>query len=261
MILFIAALQLFALAVYLFIHFIIKKDKGHKEPIGALFVAMGFGILAVVIVIVLNEFLVPKTLTEYIATGKNAEVSVKLLLTVLTIGVVEEGAKCLPLALFIYKRKYFDELTDGVIYFGITALTFGIIEDIIYALSYGGGTGIFRILFSPYLHAGFTILFGICLAYRKVLNKSWLFVLTGFVAAVWAHALYDFFALMGGVGLIMTLLITLTLNILLFVVFKKAQSGDEARGQSSLGANKFCQFCGKPNSDRTLFCSFCGRRT
>lgn len=255
------ALTLFVLVIFLFIKFIIKKDRGHKEPLGALFIAMGFGFLAVILAFFLEDLFIPQAIEEGLNAGKNIEMGFNLLQASLMIGIVEEGVKAIPLALFIFKRKYFDELTDGVIYFGITALTFGMIENIAYGLSYGIGTGIFRIIFLPYLHAGFTILFGISLAYKKVLNKSWLVVIAGFASAVLVHAIYDYFAFTGGLGMLVVLIITVGLNIMLFVLFKKAQKGDEARGQSSLGANNFCQFCGKPNPKNMLYCSFCGKRT
>ncbi len=255
------ALTLFVLVIFIFIKSIIKKDRGHKEPLGALFTAMGFGFLAVILAFILDDLFVPKAIEEGLNAGKNIEMSFNLLQASLMIAVVEEGVKAIPLALFIFKRKYFDELTDGVIYFGITALTFGMIENIGYGLSYGIGTGIFRIIFLPYLHAGFTILFGISLAYKKVLNKSWLVVVAGFASAVLVHTIYDFFAFAGGLGMLVVLIITVGLNLMLFILFKKAQKGDEARGQSAIGINKFCKQCGKSNPKQLLYCSFCGKLT
>lgn len=254
------SLLLFALAVFLFIYFIVKKDRGRREPIGALFIAMGFGFLALILAGFLNEIFVPKEFSEI---AKNSEIKMswqQLMVSAMTVGVIEETVKCLPLALFIYKKKYFNELTDGIIYFGIAALTFGVIEDISYALMFGVGTGLVRIIFFPYLHVGFTILFGVALAYRKVLNKSWLLVVGGFLSAIIAHGLFDFFTSSGSlVGVLLVLLMTIFFNAMLFVLFKKTQKGDELLGQSAIGANKFCKNCGKPNPKQLLYCSYCGK--
>lgn len=254
------AFLLFALAVYLFIHFIVKRDRGRRESKASLFAAMGFGVLAVIAAGELNGLFVSEKIMEHMG-DPNLHLSFReIAVASLTVGFIEESLKCIPLALFIYKKKYFDELTDGIIYFGIVALTFGIIEDVLYAGQYGGATGIFRIITAPYLHAGFTVLFGLALAYRKVLGRSWWFVLGGYMLAIFAHALYDFFAFSGsGLGLVLLLLVSVTLNVGLFVLFRRAQKNDEGRGQSAIGTNKFCRHCGHPNPKRMLYCARCGK--
>lgn len=253
------AFGLFAVTVYLFVLFILKRDRGHKEPAAAIFTAMGFGLLAVFMAGFIEAVVLPESVSEVIAGGVQLSMP-QLIGYALVIGLVEEAAKILPLALFLYRKRYFDELTDGVIYFGVAALTFGIAEDILYTLEYGGSVGIIRILLSPYVHAGFTILFGVALAQRKVLRKSWWLVVAGFGAAVMAHALYDtlafsvdMFSRFGLIGF------AVVLNALLFVLFRRAQRGDELRGQSTVGINKFCRHCGKPNPQRTLHCAYCGK--
>lgn len=252
-------LPAFALAIYLFIRFIIKRDHGHKEPLGALFGAVGFGLLAVFLASLANNLLVPDRIADGVATGTLHSLPISTLLpAAIGIGIIEESLKCLPLAFFIYKKRYFDELTDGVIYFGIVGLTFGIIEDIEYTISYGPTVGVVRILISPYLHAAFAVLFGICLVQRRVLKRSWLLVAGGLLAAIAAHAAFDFTAFVGGWALWVMLAITFGLNVLLFVIFRKAQKADERRGASATGMNKFCRQCGKPNPERLLYCTFCG---
>ena len=255
------AFSLFAVAVYLFIYFIVKRDKGHREPIGALFIAMGFGFLAVILAGFLNELLVNEDVLNSIGSAESPNLSTLALVQAsLTVAIIEEGLKCIPLALFIYSKKYFDELTDGVIYFGIAALTFGIIEHISYTLMLGAGAGISRVLFMPYLHVGFTILFGLALAYYKVLKKPFWWVIAGFLSAVGAHAVYDFFAFTGSAfATIGVFSITITLNVLVFLLFKKSQKGDEARGQSAIGINKYCRHCGRPNPKMYLYCAYCGK--
>jgi len=258
----IAALIAFAVAVYLFILFIIKRDRGHKEPIEALFAAMGFGILAVFLAMILNGILIPKEVIDAIGTNNSQHIpTTTLLASAIGIGFIEESVKCIPLAFFIYKKRYFDELTDGIIYFGIVGLTFGIIEDILYSIEYGGAVGLFRIIISPYLHASFTILFGMCLIQRKVLKRSWMLVVGGYLAAILAHGFFDFFVFIGGLGLLLMFALTVTLNILLFVFFRRSQLLDERRGESAIGINKFCRHCGKPNPERLLYCSFCGKHS
>ncbi len=256
------ALIAFAVVVYLFILFIIKRDRGHKEPPSALWAAFGFGILSIILALIFNGIFIPEDIVE---TSENAEVAYSvgaLFFYSICIGVIEESAKALPLALFLYKKRYFDELTDGIIYFGIAALTFGIIEDIFYTLQYGGGTGIMRIAISPYLHVGFTILFGLSLIYKKYFNKSWWIPVAGILAAIIAHALYNFFLFTQNIfAVLAALAITVSLNIAVFVLFRKVQKLDEGNGKSATGINKFCRSCGRPNPKRFLYCPYCGRHT
>ncbi|MFO0920128.1 MAG: PrsW family glutamic-type intramembrane protease [Candidatus Saccharimonadales bacterium] len=262
--LYIIAFLLFAIAVYLFILFIVKKDHGNKEPIGALFMAMGFGFLAVVIAGITNEIFLPQALIDSVsntnATYQSTISTATLLKASLFIGFNEELLKALPLAVFIYRKNYFNEFTDGVIYFGLSALTFGIIEDVVYSLSSGGGVGITRILFSPYLHVGFTVFFGLSLAYKKVLKKPWWLPVIGMLCAILLHAIYDFVLFSHSpLGALIAFLLTIGLNVMVFVFFRKAQRDDEVRGQSTVGINKYCRHCGKPNPEQLLYCSFCGK--
>lgn len=259
----IVALLAFAITVYLFILFIVKADRGSKEPIGALFGAMGFGILAVIAAGTLNEMFVPREVMEQLGSEDAGNVSnATLLKAALIVGVIEESVKAIPLAVFIYKKRYFNELTDGIIYFGIVGLTFGIIEDFSYSLMYGGEVGLLRILFSPYLHAGFCAIFGMYFVQKKLLKKPWTLVLIGYLIAVLAHAIFDFAAFTGGpISVLVLLVITIAVNVSLFVFFKKAKRLDEARGMSAVGTNRFCRNCGRPNQERYLYCLWCGKRT
>ena len=258
--LFLIALALFAVFVTLFIIFIIRKDRGHREPTGALFGALGFGVLAIIGAMIVELF-VPQI--QVLGDAKTHHVIAPLsqiIVGSLCVGLIEESFKSLPLALFIYKRRYFDELTDGIIYFGITAMTFGIIEDVFYTIDGGGGVGILRIIMSPYVHAGFAVLFGLALAYHKVLRKSWWLVALGFIGSVLVHALYDTMAFSGTLlGMLGVLILATILNVLVFYLFRKAQRGDEARGESTIGDNRFCRHCGKPNPGQLLYCSYCGK--
>ncbi|MGI9027840.1 MAG: PrsW family intramembrane metalloprotease [Candidatus Saccharimonadales bacterium] len=251
----------FAVAAYLFIHFIVKRDRGSKEPRGALFGAIGFGVLAVIAAGELNNLFIPPEVINQIGSEEAGGISTQtLLFSALGVGLIEESVKCLPLAFFIYKKRYFNELTDGVIYFGLVGLTFGIIEDIFYTLEYGGGVGLMRILFSPYLHAGFAVIFGMYLIQRKVLRKPWLVAVLGFIGAVLAHGIFDFAAFTGGpLSLIVLFTMAITINVMLFVFFRKAQKIDESRGMSAIGTNKFCRDCGRPNPERHLYCQYCGK--
>ena len=176
------------------------------------------------------------------------------------IGLIEELCKFLPLALFIYGKRYFNEHTDGVIYFAAAGLGFGLPENIIYTLEYGAGTGILRMILTPFFHAATTAVIGYFLVRTKISGKSKLAVPLALLAIIIVHGLYDFGAFSGQPALIiMSLMITLTLSVGIFLLYMRATERDQALGMSAVGNNSFCRNCGFPNPERKLYCTRCGR--
>lgn len=252
---------IFILIACLFIVFIVKKDRGQREPTGALFAAMGFGFLAVILALILNGIFVPQELQDSIGKGFITLSNSQLLISAITIGVIEESVKALPLGLYLYKKPYFNEFTDGVIYFGISAMTFSLVENVVYLIQFGNAVGLSRIVFLSFLHASFSAVFGLTIIYRKLLNKPFWFMIIGFLISVLLHSMYDFLSFKGGWAIIIIFLMATILNVSLFIIFRKAQKADEARGLSAIGKNKFCKQCGKPNPKQLLYCSYCGKLT
>src|SRR4051812_34181775 len=99
------------LAVFLTWYFL-KHDRGHKKAVGSLWAAAGFGLLGTVIAGVLEVLILPSDDLKSAAVG-----GLSLTLVALGIGVIEELSKFVPLALYLYPKRYFNEHTDGVIYF------------------------------------------------------------------------------------------------------------------------------------------------
>lgn len=252
----------FLLATFLYRYFA-KSDRGSKEPKGALRIACLFGVAAVVAAGYLNNLFVPKEVIVAL-DGENAlRPSLDVLLrSGFIIGVIEETLKFLPLALFIYKKKYFNELTDGVIYFGLAGMWFGVVENVIYALNYGESVGLFRIFLTPFLHAGFSSLAGIGLIKYKLIKKTPIYIIVGLGTAIFLHATYNFFLFSQELPLILAALgIGLAVNLGPFRYFKRARMEDEKLGLSAIGNNKFCRNCGKPNPHGNLYCQYCGKKT
>jgi RsiW-degrading membrane proteinase PrsW (M82 family) len=224
--------------------YFLSHDRGEKEPIGALWIAAGFGLIAVVIAGLLENFLLPSDLV----TSQHAASAV--LVPALGVGVIEEAAKFLPLALFIYPRRYFNEHTDGIIYFAIVGLGFGLPENILYTTQYGSKVGLSRILLTPFFHAATTSMVGYF--------SLWLVAVMLGVAML-LHGLYDF-GLMSGILIfvIMSLMITVVVAVGMFLFYMRATELDQDIGLSVVGNNSFCRTCGTANPKHRLFCSHCG---
>lgn len=253
----------FFIVTYIFILYVIKRDKGSKEPLSMLFAAAGFGLLALVLAGFLNNLLLPAAFMDNIKSGGMIALPLTTIaISGLLVGLVEESLKSLPLAFFIYKKGYFNEVTDGVIYFGISGLTFGAIETLFYALDHGSGVGLYRLITMPYLHATLCAIFGLILARKKFLSKPWVTVLYGYIFAILTHAFYNIGLGSGYLGLaLLSTAIAICTTILLFKWFRAAQKQDEVRGMSTVGINIFCRNCGAKNSRNLLFCERCGKHT
>jgi protease PrsW len=249
------------LAIWLYRYFM-KSDRGAKEPARAIKVACWFGVLALVVAMIGNGVLLPAALNNYLdAADAPYPGLMPLLYASLTIGVIEEFAKFLPLALYLYPKKYFNETTDGVVYFGLAGMWFGVLESIIYTLGGGIGVGILRIVVAPFLHAGFSSLAGIGLI-RFKLTRNPLYLIMGLGMAILFHGVYDFFLFSHEPGLIIpAILLAVAVNLGPFRYFKQARKQDEKLGLSAIGVNRFCRKCGKPNPKANLYCTYCGEKT
>lgn len=253
MTLLIPILVFIALAVGLTWYFL-AHDHGEKEPIGALWAAFGFGFLGAVAASFIEQLFIsqdPATLSPGVSLFRMA----------MLIGVTEEVCKFLPLALFIYKRRYFNEHLDGVIYFGLAGLGFGLIENILYSLSFGLKAGLTRIIMTPFFHVATTALVGYFLIKVKLDHKpKWQAVLA-LVLAIVLHGLYDYGLFSGqDILVVLSLMITLGMTAFLFVLYMRASELDQAMGLSVVGKNSFCRSCGYPNPSHNLYCQRCGQR-
>ena len=237
------------LAWYFIVH-----DRGEREPIGALWAAAGLGLVGGVGAAILENVVLPLgNLQPGTALGA-------LLVAALGVGIIEEGCKFIPLATFLYHKRYFNEHTDGVIYFAIAGLGFGLPENILYSLQFGAGVGLARVVLTPFFHAATTGIVGYFLAKGKLAGYAWYKTVPLALGAVMIlHGMYDFGLASGVQWLVgLSLLITLSVSVSLFIFFSKAIGLDQARGLSAVGTNNFCRTCGQPNPGHGLYCVRCG---
>lgn len=234
-----------------------RNDRGPKEPKSLYGAAFGFGVLAIILAGVIEPLVLPASLepekAHTLAFGL-------LFISSLGVGLIEEAVKFIPFYFFIRKRSYFNEVTDGIISFGMVGLTFGIIEDISYSLSYSD-IGFGRLVFGPFSHAAFSALIGWGAARVKVEKKPFRYIPLLFVASLLLHGIYDLGIFSQRAPLLaLSILISAAINIGLFILFQVATEEDQKMGLSALGSNKFCRNCGKPNPQHFLFCEACGKK-
>ncbi len=249
----VVVLVMFFLLVAGLVWFLLHNDRGSKEPIGALWAAAGFGFLALIVGGILESVLLSQSQLE----GK---ASLYSFLAFMVVGLIEEGFKFVPLAIFVWKKPYFNEVADGIIYFAISGLTFGLAENILYAIGFGAGAGLGRILLVPFFHAATSSIIGYTFAKAKVEHKPLTNTVIVGVCIALLHGLYDFGISSRNVPLtLMGLAITIGLTTTLFVLYSKAIRDDQEHGRMAFGHNAFCRTCGKPNPNHMLYCQYCGK--
>lgn len=242
----------------LLVWYLLYHDHGRKLPVGSLWTAFGFGVLAMVVAGIGEFYLLP---TSFLHGTQATALGTKLLGS-LGVGFLEEAAKFIPLALFIYHKSYFREHTDGIIYFAICGLTFGVGENILYTVSFGVQVGLARLILTPFLHAATTGILGYYLASLKISRPLKNRFVLACVLLPLMHGLYDF-GLYSGVGqlIVVSLMITLLLSLGLFLYFMQANELDTSRLAFAHAAPaNFCTACGRTNRGHTTFCEYCGHR-
>ncbi len=254
MILFAVLLSFIAITVALAVYFV-RTDHGEKEPIGALWIAFGFGVFGALLAAGIENFLIP-------AKDLNAGAPIStLIITALGIGAIEEACKFIPLSLFIYHKRYFNEHTDGIIYFALAGLGFGLPENVLYTLQFGASTGLGRLLLTPLFHAATTGMVGYFLINAKLAHRTRLRPWLVLVIAAAIHALYDF-GLASGLQFynVVSVMVTLGMTVALFALYWHARDLDQQAGLSAVGRNNFCRSCGHKNPEHNLYCAHCGQR-
>jgi RsiW-degrading membrane proteinase PrsW (M82 family) len=204
---------------------IAQANRGPKEPWSALLAAFLFGILAL--------FLALRLEIEFVRGWRVPGVTLGVMFwTSFKVGLIEEGAKFLPLALFIKGKKYFNEYHDGIIYFAICGLTFGLFENVVYTLLGGLYTGLVRLFLTPVFHGAATTIPGFFLAKNTLEKSNYHQTLIAFLAVVLLHALYDF-GLMSRIPqfVILSLLITVLLAVSIYIFTKEAIKRDLAQAK------------------------------
>jgi len=234
--------------------YFIAQDKAKKEPTYALWEAFLFGVLGAISAIIIENIFV-----NLKGTQVGAPV-LQLAINFLKVGFIEEIIKFLPLAIFIYHKKYFNQFTDGIIYFGIVGLAFGLIENFGYVIGFGANDTFARLFLTPFFHASTVAIVGFYLASKKINHqKSYLAIIIALLTVIVLHATYDFGLTINNQFFnLISIIISVGLAVNLFVMYFKARNLDQMYGLAEVGINNFCRHCGQKNKHHLLFCTNCG---
>lgn len=183
-------------------------DRVEPGPWRNLIFAFAWGACAAALVaITANSFA-----TQWIATATADPTGAESLGATVVAPIVEESAKAAAILLiFLFRRKSFTGLVDGVVVAGFTATGFAFTENILYLgnafgedqqignsglASVTAATFFVRVVMSPFAHPLFTVLTGIgfgvaALASRRQRVRRWLLPVLGLTLAMGTHALWN----------------------------------------------------------------------
>ncbi|MFJ5227835.1 PrsW family intramembrane metalloprotease [Streptomyces sp. NPDC088400] len=183
-------------------------DRVEPGPWANLWFSFAWGACAAALVaIIANSFA-----TEWLATATADPASAESLGATVIAPVVEESAKATAILLiFLFRRRDFTGLVDGVVVAGFTATGFAFTENILYLGSAFGedqnmgssgfasvtaATFFVRVVMSPFAHPLFTVLAGIgfglaAMASRRHRIRRFVFPLLGLALSMGMHALWN----------------------------------------------------------------------
>ena len=216
----------FILIGILMVLFFLVNDRGEKEPINALIIAILFGLVTFPAAGIIETLFINSTyLNPQQSSYKQA------FLAFMLVGFIEESLKIIPLAAYIYKQKFFNEHTDGIIYFALAGLGFGIPENIIYTFQYGARAGVGRLMLTPIFHAATVAIVGYYLIQVKLNKRSWWSVVIALIGAILIHGVYDFsLSTDNPIMISIAVAITMSISSLLFINFLSAKKIDQLEG-------------------------------
>lgn len=109
-------------------------------------------------------------------------------------GLVEESLKLFIVKKFVFRKKCFDEVMDGIVYTVIAGMGFACLENVLYVLGNGITVGILRAFTSIPMHASVSVIMGYWIGIAKFSEtraSRRKLIMKGFLLAVLFHGLYD----------------------------------------------------------------------
>ena len=165
-------------------------DKHEKEGAIPLLITFGLGMLSALPAVGI-QMLAAKT---GIDTAPN--LGLLLVYVFLVVAFSEELVKLAMVIIYPFRRPFFNEPMDGIVYTMMVGMGFAVVENVIYANNYGMETVLVRSFTAVPAHAIFAVFMGYFIGLAKFRpNRQKKIIAFGFVLAVIIHGIYDFFIL------------------------------------------------------------------
>lgn len=171
-------------------YLIFRVDRYEREPLRAVLLAFVLGVLATVPAILIQHSsgITPLPPEPGILLTMGASFGV--------VAVSEELLKCLAFYLGIFRRGFFNEPLDGIVYAVVLAMGYASVENILYAAAYGINTTVLRAFTAVPAHLVFAIVQGYYLGRAKFIpERKWYLITRGLGISIILHGSYDFLVL------------------------------------------------------------------
>lgn len=166
------------------VYYLLHQDGGPAEPLWAIVATLAIGCAAAEVAGVINSYLIP------LSDNQVASFASAVLIGVIP-GLYEELLKFAPMSFFVTSQKFFRAYSDGVVYFSLSGLAFGLLENIEYTLQLGASVGLSRLLTLLFFHAATSGIYGYYFV-RARQTRTWKAALGAVGLMMMAHALYNF---------------------------------------------------------------------
>ena len=173
-----------------YLRYLRYMDRAEPEPLDLVLKVMAWGACSVIPVVIIG-LLLRKGLLD----GKPEHLGEIFLHAFVVIAVVEELAKLVAGLWPVWNDPNFNEENDGIVYVTASSLGFAAVENFLYVLQFGIGTGIVRAIISVPAHMSWGILMGYYAGLAKFAppGERARLILKGYLSAVVLHGLFDAF--------------------------------------------------------------------
>jgi RsiW-degrading membrane proteinase PrsW (M82 family) len=177
--------------VFIIAGYIYFRDKYEREPISLLLLSLFVGALTVIPILFLESFLSGFG-SLFSGLGKAAWNAF------VVAAFSEELFKYIALYLLIWKRKEFNDKLDGIVYAVFISLGFAAVENVLYVMGNGFGTGAIRAITAVPAHAIFGITMGFYFGMAKFYEKKrYQLKQKALLYPIILHGIYDFILFTG----------------------------------------------------------------
>lgn len=171
--------------------FIYLRDKYDREPLRWLLFAFMLGMISLVLPVFFENLIEP------IGIRESSDLWRTLVYAFLGVGFSEEIAKFAVLRVFVYKKKYYDEPMDGIVYSVMISMGFASLENVMYVFNSSTPiqTALVRAFTAVPAHGVFAVILGYYLGKARFTYsfKRTSVLVKGLIAAILFHGSYDAF--------------------------------------------------------------------
>ena len=166
--------------------YVIRSDKYEPEPLSALLFSFVLGALLIIPTVALGRLI----------AWNSSTVGQTFYQCFVQVAFVEEGLKLALLLLLFYKRPFFNEPLDGIIYAVMIGMGFATAENLLFAGKHPWFFYVQRACTAQLAHGAFSIIQGFYVGQARFAankHKRYRYLIIAFITSCTLHGSYDLF--------------------------------------------------------------------